>query len=117
MGIPVIVAGEAWIRNKSITTDISTVEDYVRILDGLPCKQRLDEATRERALKYAFHFFNRRMIPIATIHPTDDSPPFVFKLDLVKDLAEGNDLGLDIICRGILYGDQFVYPAESLSIS
>jgi len=117
MGVPVIVAGEAWIRNKGITTDISTEEDYIRVLDGLPCNQRLDESTRERALKYAYHFFNRRMIPIATIHPTNDSPPFVFKIDSVKDLAEGNDPGLDIICNGILYGDPFVYPAESLSTS
>ena len=35
-GIPVIVAGEAWIRNKGLTCDASSPEEYFRILDGLP---------------------------------------------------------------------------------
>lgn len=114
MGIPVVVAGEAWIRNKGITIDISSEQDYTRVLNSLPLKQRLDERKRYRALQYAYHFFNRRMIPIASIHPTTSSPPFVFKLDSIRDLEDGNDVGLDVICRGILYGDEFIYPAESL---
>jgi hypothetical protein len=34
VGLPVIVAGEAWIRNKGLTHDASTPEEYIRLLDG-----------------------------------------------------------------------------------
>ena len=36
LGIPVIVAGEAWIRGKGITTDVRSPEHYREILDSLP---------------------------------------------------------------------------------
>ena len=36
VGIPVIVAGEAWIRNKGLTEDASSPEEYFSILDRLP---------------------------------------------------------------------------------
>jgi hypothetical protein len=114
MGIPVIVAGEAWVRNKGITTDIVSVEQYLRVLEALPLGSRLDEGTRERALKYAFHFFNRRMIPLSSIHPTNGKPPFIFKVNSLAELMDGYDIGLDIVCRGILNGDPFIYPAELL---
>ena len=64
MGIPVIVAGEAWIRNKGITLDAGSIKEYFDLLAGLPLSTRLDDATIERARKYAFHFFFRRMIPL-----------------------------------------------------
>jgi hypothetical protein len=36
MGRPVIVAGEAWIRNKGLTLDATSRDNYFHILDGLP---------------------------------------------------------------------------------
>ncbi len=114
MGIPVIVAGEAWIRNKGITTDVHSREQYLEVLNKLPFGYRLPLQTQERARKYAFHFFFRRMIPINCIEPTNGAPPFIFKLDSLKDLNQGVDLGLDIICDGILNGNEFIYPAENL---
>ena len=114
MGIPVIVSGEAWIRNKGITTDINSREQYLEVLDKLPFGNRLPLPIQERATKYAYHFFFRRMIPINCIEPTNGAPPFIFKLDSVQNLNEGVDLGLDIICDGILHGNEFIYPAEKL---
>lgn len=113
MGIPVIVAGEAWIRNKGFSLDASSADEYLEILDKLPLVERLDSLKLERARKYAFHFFFRRMIPLPFITSSDDSHLDV-AIKSVKDLALGQSLGLDVVCDGILNGAPFVYPAERL---
>ncbi|MCI0723977.1 MAG: capsule biosynthesis protein [Acidobacteria bacterium] len=113
MGIPVIVAGEAWIRNKGVALDASSRGEYFRLLDRLPLKERLSEAVTERARKYAYHFFFRRMgIPLVFMVPTSGLPPFRLELSGIDDLLPGRSVGLDVICNGILNGDEFIYPAE-----
>ena len=113
LGIPVIVAGEAWIRNKDITLDANSSQQYVTYLDQLPLNSKLDEKTRERARKYAYHFFFRRMIPLE--FTTTASNPSEYKLGKFKlpDLMPGKSKGLDVICNGILEGTKFIYPAEN----
>jgi hypothetical protein len=112
LGIPVIVAGEAWIRGKGVTLDAGSEIDYFRILDTLPLPAKLDEPTRVRALKYAYHFFFRRMIPLESIQERKGWPPFGVSINGIHDLAPGKSLGLDIICNGILSGSPFIFPAE-----
>lgn len=109
IGIPVIVAGEAWIRGKGISLDASSPSEYLEILEKLPLKQRLDEATVRRARKYAYHFFFRRMIPLPFVVPPW---PYTLQLSGLDDLQPGRSVGLDVICNGILNGDEFIYPAE-----
>lgn len=115
MGIPVIVAGEAWIRNKGITIDASSVEDYFKILDKLPIENKMNEATLKRARKYAYHFFFRRMIPLEFLIPAKNES-FYFQIELanLKQLFPGQNLGLDVICNGILHGTDFIYPSENI---
>ncbi|MFO7645987.1 MAG: hypothetical protein R6W95_16500 [Desulfosarcina sp.] len=112
MGIPVIVAGEAWIRNKGVTIDVGTIDEYFRVLDRLPIQHRLDSNTRTRARKYAFHYFFRRMIPLTFLDVTKTWPFYRMALQTIDDLIPGKDLGLDVICDGILKGSDFIYPAE-----
>lgn len=112
MGIPVIVAGEAWVRNKGITRDAATAEEYFRILDELPFAGRMDPATVLRAKKYAYHFFFRRMIPVSSIEPTGSWPPFKLNIDDIDRLSPGNDRGLDVICDAILKGSDFIHDAK-----
>lgn len=112
VGIPVIVAGEAWIRNKGITTDVTSAKDYFRILNTLPFKNRLGKKEVLRAQKYAFHFFFRRMIPLACVNPAQGWPPFKVNIEKLSDLLPGKDKGLDVICDGILNGTEFIYKAE-----
>jgi hypothetical protein len=112
MGVPVIVAGEAWIRDKGVTRDAASVADYVRILDELPLAGRMDEATVERARKYAYHFFFRRMIPVDCMEPTGTAPPFRVRLDGLESLLPGRMPGLDVICEGITHGTPFVFRDE-----
>ncbi len=112
MGIPVIVAGEAWIRNKGITIDVNSKEEYIEILDKLPLSERMSNDLIQRARKYAYHFFFRRMIPIPQMKPTEGKLPFHLSLSAIEDLMPGRTLGLDIICNGILTGLDFIYPDE-----
>jgi len=116
MGIPVIVAGEAWIRNKGLTTDVASRAEYRQTLDRLPFGTRLDERTVEQARKYAYHFFFRRMIPIELMEPTGKWPPYRFAAESLAQLLPGRDAGLDVICDGILTGREFIFPAEKLGV-
>ena len=112
-GIPVIVGGEAWIRGKGLTWDASSPEEFFGFLDRLPLDRRLDREVTDRALRYAYHFFFRRMIPVACLEP-DQRELFALKLDSLADAAAGSDPGLDVICRGIMRGEPFIFPAERL---
>ena len=115
-GVPVVVAGEAWIRNKGITVDARSPEDYYRLLDELPGEGRLPAETIARARRYAYHFFFRRMIPIRAVAPARGFAARQSKYQLsvsgLDDLRPGADPGLDVICEGILEGTPFVYRAE-----
>jgi hypothetical protein len=115
-GIPTIVAGEAWIRNKGLTLDASSPADYFKILDTLPLAERMPAEQVTRARQYAYHFFFRRMVPVPCIVPTKAVPPYKVALDRLDDLLPGRQPGLDVICDGILTGSPFVYPAEGLGV-
>jgi hypothetical protein len=116
VGIPVIVAGEAWIKNKKITMDVKSIEHYFQLLDSLPVKSSLKEETVRRARMYGYHFFFRRMIPVAAMEPIGGWPPYKIAIDRIQELAPGRDPGLDLICDGLLRKTPFVYregPAGS----
>ena len=112
LGIPVIVAGEAWIRNKQITRDATSVEEYLAYLDQLPLNEGLSADILERARKYAYHFFFRRMIPLEFTIEAQNASEFKLRDLKIPDLLPGNSPGLDLICDGILNGSEFIYPAE-----
>lgn len=107
MGIPVIVAGEAWIRNKGFSLDARSPQDYFRILDNLPFKKPLSAEQIERATKYAYHFFFRRMIELPFIVPSEKGK-YVLNLEDSNHLCPGYFKGLDVICNGILKGSPFI---------
>ena len=108
VGLPVVVAGEAWIRNKGLTHDASTPEEYFRILDRLPFAGRLADEHVARARRYAWHFFFNRMIPLPFIDPKAGYPIYRLKLERLEELMPGASAGLDTICDGILGKGPFV---------
>ena len=116
-GIPVIVCGEAWIRNKGLTTDARSPEEYFSLLDALPGPGRLRQETIDRARRYAYHFFFRRMIPLEGIAPASGviarQVKYRVGVETIDELKPGRDLGLDVICEGILTGKPFTFPAEA----
>lgn len=117
MGVPVIVAGEAWIRNKGITLDASTTEEYFKLLDELPLMKAMDKEKTQRARKYAYHFFFRRMIPFPFLEPALQAwPPYVVAIDKLDELLPGKFPGLDVVCEGILQGSPFIYQVEKFGL-
>ncbi|OQY97259.1 MAG: hypothetical protein B6D41_03895 [Chloroflexi bacterium UTCFX4] len=112
MGIPVITAGEAWVRNKGITNDAHSAAEYFSMLDQLPLPSRMSDAQILRARKYAYHYYFRRMIPIPFAEPLYGYPPYKIETRSLRELMPGQAPGLDLICDGILNGTAFVYPAE-----
>jgi hypothetical protein len=113
IGIPVIVAGEAWIRNKGITLDAASVAGYFELLERLPLPSAMPEEQIHRARRYAFHFFFRRMIPLEFMLPSKEDVPYRVSLRSVHELAPGRSRGLDVICNGILQNLPFTFPAET----
>ena len=116
VGIPVVVAGEAWIKNKGLTLDASSPEHYFRILDRLPLRQRLSPEVVEQAQKYAYHFFFRRMMPLPFLEKVASNLFFTPNIASADDLAEGRSPALDTLCEAILEGRPFIYPAERLGV-
>jgi hypothetical protein len=108
-GLPVIVAGEAWVRGKGFTTDVSSAVAYEGALAGLPAGRRMTAAQVDLAERYAYHVFFRRMIPLGMI---GGGVPVRHTLRSWEELTEGRDPGLDVICDGILDGREFIFPAE-----
>jgi hypothetical protein len=105
-GIPVVVAGEAWIRGKGFSNDVVDKADYGRLLDTLPT-ERMHPSGIDLARKYAYHFFFRRMIDFPFI---SSHAKFEYEIEVksLSDLSQGVHAGLDIICDGILKGSSFV---------
>lgn len=108
MGIPVIVAGEAWIRGKGFSIDVASPEEYFKALDRLPLKEKLKPEILLRARQYAFHFFFCRMIDVRFIDMTGKNQP-KFNVESLQSLMSfKKTAGLNIICDGILNGTHFV---------
>jgi hypothetical protein len=132
-GLPVIVAGEAWIRNKGLTIDVSCEEEYHNLLAKLPLRRKMEPEQTELALRYAYHYFFRRLVPlraltevnnkgslqgtlrrisgkIATLQsPALIKSPYEVTINGLADLRPGSDDGLDVVCGGILNGEPFIY--------
>lgn len=52
------------------------------------------------------------MIPLNCLDPIPGWPPYIIKKSKISDFKPGKDIGLDVICNGILNGTSFVYPTE-----
>jgi hypothetical protein len=103
-GIPVLVAGEAWIKNKGFALDASSRDGYFALLDQLPLPSRLSADKMVLARQYAYHFFLRRMIPVPYLD--DKMRP---QIERLTELERGRDRGMDVVCDGILANKSFVY--------
>jgi len=110
-GKPLVVAGDAWVRGKGFSLDAKSPPDYEAILERLTTGGAA-ASDAERAGRYAFHYFYRRMIPIAATKPEPGWPPFNLAVTDLGAVEPGADAGLDVVTAGVLEGTPFEYPAE-----
>jgi len=117
MNIPVIVCGEGFIRNKGIGIDINSFDDYDKILKKLPLNQKLSSEKLERAKKYAYHFFFRRMIKINSIDEKPDKWPNIdIKKDFYVALQDKTDIGLEVITKNIIEEKDFILEDKKTNL-
>lgn len=117
IGVPVIVAGEAWVRGKGFTHDSSSPEDYDAKLAMLPFGVRLAPEAQDLALRYAHHFFFRRMLELPFVEPIPGPHRFRIDIDGAADLQRGQSAGLDVICDGILENAPFVCDTAPMGLA
>lgn len=110
-GMPVIVAGDAWIRGKGFSHDASSPAEHIAILEMIPKIRRLTEQQTMMARRYAYHFFFRRCIPVDCLDTEQGWPLCGLRSDAARRARPGVDRGLDAICRGILVQAPFEYEA------
>ena len=120
-GDPVFMARRGQAKQRAGGLVIGTHHDAFqtthRFVDcQLPIKRRMDEATQERAQKYAYHFFFRRMIPLPFMVPNGKGTLYDVSIERLDELLPGEHKGLDVICDGVLKGTPFIYPAEELGV-
>ena len=118
LGKPVIVCGEGFIRNKKIALDVTSRENYKKILNNLPIQENLmPKDYVMRAKKYAYHFFFRRMIELNLISErknkwpmwtiSDESPRYINE--------EMEDPGYQSIIDAFVNERDFVFKNEEFN--
>jgi hypothetical protein len=117
MGKAVITGGEAWIKNKNISFDPKTKKEYFEIIRKLIKDPAVAKDKKSNALKYAYYFFFKRMIPVNMINDGFNSQNlnnFNIKTDNMKKIFRGPiaDLGIAKICDGILENKEFIYDNQ-----
>ena len=105
-GVPTIVAGEAWIKNKDLTLDPLSKSEYFQHLEDFANGNLVESPDVEKALSYAYHFFFRRMIEINSIKPI---PYYPYARPQLKVDWEKTDPGLVKVIDSILSGDPFEF--------
>ena len=114
MGVPTIVAGECFLKNKKISIDVKTKTEYLNILDNLPfLKNFITKEKLDRAKKYAYHFWFRRTIPIKSFYEKKNKNPFVgIKENYLELYKNKQDKGLNMIINSIINNKDFIYKDE-----
>jgi len=84
-GVRVLVAGEAWVKNKGISIDPSSREAYFSALEQL-VETDATSVNIEAAERYAYHVFFRVMRNVSSLATSRGYPPF----RVSKETTSGN---------------------------
>lgn len=108
VGIPVIVAGDCWIRGKGFSYDVDRPEDleaYLRQGKGLV----VTDAQRQRAFQFAHYFYYRRCIETPELASAGRKFQIAVDADRLRRSFDGGH-GLAFIAQRILAGGHVEAP-------
>lgn len=105
MGIPTVVAGYPFYAGKGFGMEPQDQEAYFRIVTHPEDVRPISDDELERARRWAYYLFFRRMLILPDIAQT--ARVGLPRLRKLSDLVEGRYAGLDAFCSGILSGTPF----------
>ena len=109
-GNRVICAGESYIKNKNITIDPKSKEEYFELLDEFPNIPKPSNESILRAKKYAYHYYFRRAIQVQSLDSFPKNwPPFKINKMAFKKIINNEDSGLKTICDSIINNQKFIF--------
>jgi hypothetical protein len=112
LGIPVAVAGATHYRGRGFTHDVASADEQLALMRTSVLT--VTRAQRELALRYAFTFFFRALIPFGIVPQGGGG---VLSLPVTADaIAPGADPYLDLVCERILNGGLFAVPDELIDL-
>ena len=106
---PLIIAGEAYFRNKGMSYDPITKEEYFEWLEGVPDKTPVTDEMYANAIAYGYHYFFRRqvLLPLAEM----EGHRFMrYSISSLDDLKPGGLSPLDDFIDRMFSGRPFVNP-------
>lgn len=105
MRIPTVVAGYPFYAGKGFGMEPKDQEAYFRIVTHPEDVQPISDDELERARRWAYYLFFRRMLILPDI--VQNARIGLPRIRELGDLAEGRYAGLDTFCGGILSGTPF----------
>ena len=114
--IPTIICGESFVRNKKVTFDPTSKEEYLEILKKIPFSSDvISKENLKRAKKYAYHFWFRKTMEYKSL-VENDLKKGIF-MEIKKDLFDiydnKKDPALEETIKSIKGGD-YILKDENL---
>jgi hypothetical protein len=106
LGVPVVVAGEAFMRGKGFTFDPASREEYLALLANSTQIETPSAEARGRARRWYYYYFFRMMMdfPFFRTDRVGSESPTTLTFSSLADLLPGRSPVLDRVCQGILDG-------------
>jgi len=73
-GIPLLIAGEAWTRNKGIGLEPKSKTEYFEFLERFRCDYSQLPKNQDLAMRVAYHYFFEKHITVSSISPISHYP-------------------------------------------
>jgi hypothetical protein len=104
MQVPLIICGETFSRGKGYGLDIVSKEQYIELLKEIHNYPPVSKEGFERALRYAYYFYFRKMIdlPFTTLNSNEAGGGKRLEFANLDDLLPARNNGIDTICNGII---------------
>ena len=109
MGKPLLIAGEAWSRNKGVGIEPTSTEEYFKSLEDFAEDYTSLYCNRTKGLELAYYFFFRKLIKVNSIRPITFYPYARPKMSF--DWFQ-SDIGLRSIILSLENELEFEFPTK-----